>query len=287
MSLAVAERTIPDPFTVVDMGLAVFPLPPGGKTPTLKDWPNRATRNRDIITRYWPHRANIGVPCRPNRLLVVDLDRGHSDADGVGEFRALCERHGQPWPDTYTVQSPRGGLHLYMWCPPDRPLGNTAGRLGPGIDTSGPGRGNRGGYVIGATSVVNGRAYTVVNDAPIQPLPCWLADLLDPPRPRPATPAPITGVTSRYVRAALEGEIQRVLDAQPGGRNSQLNRSAFALGQLVGAGVLNQATTEHALRAAAAAVGLVDDDGPRQVEATIISGLTAGMRKPRQIRGRS
>lgn len=275
----------PDPLAVVERGLAVFPLPQGGRVPTLKDWPNRSISDPEIIRQHWRNGSNIGVACKPNGLLVIDLDRNHSDADGVETFTGLCETHGQPWPNTFTAGSPRGGLHLYTWCPQGRTLGNSAGRLGPGIDTRGPGRGNNGGYVIGVGSIVNGKTYTVIRDTSIQVLPEWLADLLDPPQQAAKSVGPLPTVSNKYVMAALEGEVQRVLDTGHGGRNHQLNSSAFALGQLVGAYLLTQITAETALRAAADAIGLMSDDGPRQVEATIASGLGAGIKQPRHVRG--
>lgn len=253
--------------------------------PALKDWPNRCTSDRDVILQHWPNGSNICVGMQASNAVGIDLDRNHTDADGVETFTKLCETHGQPWPYTFTVQSPRGGLHLYYWAPAGHTFGNTASRLGPGIDTRGPGRDNGGGYLIGPTSIVNGKTYTVVRDMPVQILPSWLADLLDPPPQEVKPVGPLPTVTNRYVMAALEGEVQRVLDAVSGTRNDTLNRAAFALGQFVGAYLLTQATAEAALRAAADAIGLMSDDGPRQVEATIASGLGAGIKQPRHIKG--
>jgi len=275
----------PDPLAVVERGLAVAPIPPGGRVPALKDWPNRCTSDRDVILQHWPNGSNICVGMRGSNAVGIDLDRNHTDADGVETFTKLCETHGQPWPHTLTVQSPRGGLHLYYWAPTGRTFGNTASKLGPGIDTRGPGRDNGGGYLIGPGSVVNGTPYTVVKDTSIQVLPEWLANLLDPPQQAVKPVRPLPAVSSKYVMAALEGEVQRVLDTGSGGRNHQLNRSAFALGQLVGAYLLSQLAAETALRAAADAIGLMSDDGPRQVEATIASGLGAGIKQPRHVRG--
>ncbi|MFI6396484.1 bifunctional DNA primase/polymerase [Nonomuraea sp. NPDC050540] len=88
-------------------------------------------------------------------------------------------------------QPPSGGLHLYLAVPPGVIIGSTAGRhpnspLGPGIDTRGPGRGGRGGYLVGPGSIVDGRPYTIERDQPIATCPAWLANLLA----LPATPAP-------------------------------------------------------------------------------------------------
>jgi hypothetical protein len=72
--------------------------------------------------------------------------------------------------------------------------------------------------------------------------------------------------------------------AGPGRRNDQLNRSAFNLGTLVGAGHLDEAEVANALLIAAEAASLVADDGIASCERTIASGLTAGIVRPRERR---
>ena len=61
-----------------------------------------------------------------------------------------------------------------------------------------------------------------------------------------------------------------------GRRSDQLNRSAFSLGTLVGAGALGQADVETALLAAAVQAGL----GHVEATRTIGSGLHAGNARP-------
>lgn len=286
-------------------GLAVFPCgtPRGGshghtpgsdsdcvrckaeKRPMISDWPNRATSDPKVIAAHWPPDANIGIGCMKSGLLVIDLDRHNPEADGVDAFTALCEKRGFPWPSTFTVPTPGDGIHLYYWAPAARPLGNSAGRLGPGIDTRGPGAGNSGGYVLGPGSAVGGKPYTVTRDAPIEPLPDWIADLLDPPRPAPKPIGRTPRIDDRYLAAAVKGEIERVLAAVNGTRNDTLNTAAFNLGTIIGAGLLDAITAETALYAAADAIGLVAEDGDRQTRATIASGLNSGTKNPRRIRG--
>ena len=85
-----------------------------------------------------------------------------------------------------------------------------------------------------------------------------------------------------YAAAAVRAELGAVIGAPAGARNHQLNSSAFSLGQLVTAGLLDEGQVAEALRRAAERNGLLADDGPRQCEATIRSGLRAGMANPRQ-----
>lgn len=84
-----------------------------------------------------------------------------------------------------------------------------------------------------------------------------------------------------YAQRALADELAR-LASTPGNshnRNNQLNRSAFALGQLIGAGVLDRGSVEAALYGVAASIGL----GEVETRATIKSGLEAGIKEPRKL----
>ncbi|GAA2571990.1 hypothetical protein GCM10010435_53110 [Winogradskya consettensis] len=80
----------------------------------------------------------------------------------------------------------------------------------------------------------------------------------------------------RYAAVAVAAETDRVARAPVGTRNDTLNRAAFALGRLVGAGLLDAATVVRDLTAAAAWSGL----GRAETIRTIRSGLTAGRRTP-------
>ena len=90
---------------------------------------------------------------------------------------AALEREHGAMPATAEVVTPRGGRHLYLIVPNGRPMpGNSASRLGEGIDTRG-----QGGYVLAPPSVVSGRAYTWSVDSGdrIAEAPGWLLDRLD------------------------------------------------------------------------------------------------------------
>lgn len=81
-----------------------------------------------------------------------------------------------------------------------------------------------------------------------------------------------------YGRAALDGEIERMLAAGEGTRNHTLNRCAFAMGQLVAGGEIDEYTVTTELCAAARLVGLDE----REIAATYRSGLLDGMLLPRK-----
>ena len=89
--------------------------------------------------------------------------------------------------------------------------------------------------------------------------------------------------SSDYGRRAAQLERDE-LGAVPTGvgeRNSALNRSAFKLGTLVASGHLTEESAYEAVMAGARANGYESDHGERTTRQQILSGLRAGMRKPR------
>ncbi|WP_030955858.1 bifunctional DNA primase/polymerase [Streptomyces sp. NRRL S-481] len=220
----------------------------GHKTPE-----QRATTDTELLIAAWAQRPyNVGIATGPSGLLVVDLDTlkpndPKGTPDGATSFQALCERAGQPVPDTYRVRTARGGEHLYFTQPPGVRLHSTAGRLAKKIDTRG-----WGGYVVAAGSTTADGTYTVLDDREPAPLPPWLHDALKPPsRPRYAMPDSMK-TRSGYAAAALRGEVTNVATAADGTRNATLLRAARALGRLVASGDLTRVEVEEALSRAAA-----------------------------------
>jgi Bifunctional DNA primase/polymerase, N-terminal len=249
-----------------DHGMAVFPLVPGRKVPAVdKDWEHQATTNHLAIARTWRKAPyNIGVATGPSGLLVVDLDqpKHHGDlppepwrnrgaTSGADVLALVATEHTADLADlhrTYTVTTPTGGKHLYYRQPSPAQLGNSAGRIGWKIDTRG-----HGGYVVGAGSITTAGRYLAEATMAPQPLPSWIIEALDTTPPAAAAPRtePNLKNTSPYACAALTGELEKVLAATPGQRNDTLNRAAFALGQLVGAQLLDQHVARDELVSAA------------------------------------
>jgi hypothetical protein len=272
-----------------DRGLAVFPLVPGRKVPAAGVDPEAAaTTDHRTIARLWRQAPyNIGVATGASGLLVVDLDlpkhtgdvppvewRTRGATTGADVLALIAAEHGTAVPATYTVQTCSGGQHLYFQQPTDRELPNSAGRIGWKIDTRG-----HGGYVVGAGSVIDHRHYTATGTLPPQQLPGWISDLLPAPEPidLERQPGPVQRHTDAYAMAALTGELDKLLAATEGRRNDALNSAAFVLGTLVGADVLDEASTRDELISAAGRIGL----SRTEAERTITSGLTAGARNPR------
>jgi len=168
------DATVAAALGLAARGLAVFRLRPGARRPE-PGWQELCTTDPLAISCLFRAGDNIGVGCRASNVVGIDLDV----PDGAATFGVLATQRGNGWPDTLTVRTPRGGLHLYFRPPPGRAIASTSGVLAPGIDVRGPGRA-AGGYLIGPGSTVNGSAYVIARDAPIADLPGWLAPLLTP-----------------------------------------------------------------------------------------------------------
>ncbi|MFG2299680.1 bifunctional DNA primase/polymerase [Actinacidiphila glaucinigra] len=255
-------------------GWHVFPLHARRKTPALhgerscprtgncttghRKWEQRATTDPDRIRAAWSHRPfNVGIATGPSGLLVVDLDvsKDNSSADapsGAATFKALCERAGHGVPDTYRVRTASGGEHLYFTTPPGVRLANTAGTVGPLVDTRA-----WGGYVVAAGSETYAGRYEAVGGPVAVPLPRWLQSILEPaPRPAQAPSVAVAGQTRRYADIALANETRNVAAAQQGSREAALFRAARAVGRFVAWGDLPRSVVEQALQEAGEAAGL-------------------------------
>jgi hypothetical protein len=300
---------------LAERGWPVFPLRPGMKTPALHGrnncprsgscaqghlgWEQRATTDRPVIERCWSHAAyNIGLATGRAGLVVVDLDTAeHGQAlldgwsiggisSGADALAHLANQAGHGLPETYTVRTPTGGMHLYFLAPQGIKLRNTTSCLGPLIDTRA-----QGGYVVAAGSVAPAGRYELTDDHEPAPLPGWLLQALTPqPRETNSATRDIgTDRYSRYLRAALNREASRVTNAAPGTRNQALFIASCALGQLIAGGALAENDARTALEHAAEEHVTTGAYSTRQRDNTINSGFLAGHSRPRTLRktGRS
>lgn len=260
-------------------------LPLNGKIPDadlVSEGLTNATKSVATLRFWWSQNptANVGVVTgERSGLLVLDVDPRHG---GDAALAALEAAHGA-LPRTVRARTGTDGEHVYFAYPRIGRYPNSAGKLGPGLDTRGAG-----GYVVavGSTHPETGRPYAWVpghgpDEAALAEAPAWLLEpLAEKPRPAaaPVRIAPSAG-RSRYAERALEDEVRAVSSAAVGTRNDTLNTSAFSLGQLVGAGALDEAEVEDLLLQAALGAGLSE----REAAGVIRRGVGDGMREPREI----
>lgn len=247
-----------------------------GKHPRIAGGLHSASTDPGQITRWWERApaSNIGLRTGiESGLVVLDIDPAHG---GSRSIKALIDRHGD-LSDMPRVRTGSGGWHLFF-AHPGEPVRNSAGRLGPGLDVRGDG-----GYVIAPPSVhASGAHYRwEIEAGALPPMPDWLLELIKHPI-RQITPPSFDPIepgrdASAWARAALDAEIRAVRAAPQGARNMALNRSAFCLGQIIGAGLLEQHSVENLLIDSGVGIGL----GEREAILTVHSGLRAGLEHPR------
>ncbi|MDI3423955.1 bifunctional DNA primase/polymerase [Streptomyces luteolus] len=272
-----------------------------------------ATADPDRITAWWRRipAAGIGVAAGPSQLVILDVDCHSGQAptdpsellpavelphdlvpgsvqDGRDTLALLVEARRAPYPGlnpaTLTVRTPSGGVHYWFRAPADTKWRPLAGALGWQLDVRAGSS-----YAVAPGTVTRAGTYTALGECrAVAELPVWLARDLDrtghrvrPERPRMALPWRSRSLGSGYIAGAIRGELRAVAEAQPGTRNGTLNRSAFNLGTLLAPGNLDRNRVADALLDAARHAGLPD----REAEAAIRSGLAAGERQPRALRG--
>jgi hypothetical protein len=273
----------------VAMGWSIIPIKPGTKQPAIPSWDEYAIARADLDQwRVWWSElsgdmgvavvysgCNVGMGLQ---LVCVDTDSTEEEkwvrAQGVpptptvgtasgfhryflapAGLKHFSGKEGTPWPEV------RAGEHYTVLPPSVHPIGLEYEWLD--------------GLALG--------------EVEIAALPEWGVELMrgtDPvatPR-EPAEPvAPKTAEERRreYGKSALGRELSDLSSAMQGGRNDQLNRAAYNLGQLVSGGVLDEHEVRQALLGACHANGLVKDDGLRAVQTTLESGLSSGKETPR------
>jgi len=260
-----------------------------------------ATVDHELIDSWFRRfpTMNVGIATEPSRLLIVDCDSAaHGPIadpawqmpdvkDGLDVMQVIVERYGEVWPDdTMQVATPRNGLHLYWALPPEVAVRSIGGKFGPSIDIKGASA-----FIVAPTSTKPEGVYRRIGSvtAPA-PAPEWLLLHLEstghmpqPVQPRRVGQRPrfsnVNG-TRRYVAKAVEAELDNVAACRAQ-RNAQLSASAFALGQFVGAGLLDCDDVHQALTDAAEQAGI--SPAERKAQDTIRRGLAAGARQPRTI----
>jgi hypothetical protein len=184
---------------VARLGLRIHPL--RRKHAILEDWPARASSDCDTIRSWLANgEQNYGIVC--DLVAVIDTDSA--------ELTAWWEKNMPPTP--WRVRTPRGGMHFYYLSV----LGlRNAVKARRGWDVRAGGRG----YVAGAGSLVDGKAYELLGEETLDlpPFdPAWLPTEGVQPVTLPAAVKParakIRNLRS-YIRRIVSIQGQRGSDA--------------------------------------------------------------------------
>lgn len=138
---------------LAERGFHLHPL--DQKRPLLSDWPDLATRDAAQLRAWSEQYPGCGFGIVPGKSghFVLDLDR-KGGRDGVAELEKLQAELAIELPNTLSVATANGGVHVYL-------AGNSrnAVNLRPGLDVRGDN-----GFVVAPGSVVDGREYRIIGD---------------------------------------------------------------------------------------------------------------------------
>jgi hypothetical protein len=147
-------------------GLYVFPILELTKDEPLVKWGTRATCDAKQIAAWWqqwPH-ANIGCATGPSGLAVIDTDN-KPEGNGENTLRGLPRLT-----PTRMARTRGGGIHRFYWDDFGE-VGNTAGKIGPHVDTRGVG-----GYVVLPPSRTSKGRYAWLNHAKLARIDPWVIE---------------------------------------------------------------------------------------------------------------
>jgi len=158
----------------IERGFYVFPCKPGTKKPAIGDNLRQASNDYGQVLGWAEQfdRCNWGAAPHHSGHVVFDLDRKNGK-DGVAELERLALTNGEWNTDTLLVNTPSGGLHVWL----AGSARTSRGEVAPGIDVRGGVGEHATGYVLLPGSVVDGNAYAIEHDAEIADAPEWLLSL--------------------------------------------------------------------------------------------------------------
>lgn len=135
-------------------GIPIFPCVEGGKTPAIPGGFKSATIDEKTINEWWARNPNYNLAVCPDDAgwYVVDVEY-----NGIEDWEKYYTGR------TYTNKTPRGGRHFIF-----QGSGPSKVRFMNGYswDTRG-----RGGYILLPPSMVDGKEYETIDEAPLEPIP--------------------------------------------------------------------------------------------------------------------
>ena len=249
-------------------GWFVFPV--GDKIPLIPGWESKATTDPEQIRKWHEEEflwCNFGFAAGRAGIAVIDLDvhkkqKDGSFVDGRDSLAKLEEECGGKLPETFTVRTPSGGIHLYFRA---ENVGSVNGFL-PAVDVK-----SCTGLVVVPGSESEKGIYTIEKDIPVADMPDWFLDVYghrkgqETGAPQMMYNAHITPDTPDKIDAAVS-IIENWEYAEEGERNQQLFQLAR---ELCKAGVSEEMALELYREHGVEHIDL--DPDAREVSATIHS----------------
>lgn len=178
----VVNDTLAHALAYAGLGWRVMPILPGKKKPRLDEWPTAATTDPDLIAQWWTNWPDhgIGLVCgSESGFFALDVDPRHSGDEVLRDY----EQANTSLPETVQAITGGGGSH-YLWAwpalEPGQTIGNSAGKIGSGLDVK-----STGGYIVVAPSIHPDTASRyewesshLPGQVPVAPAPQWLLDLV-------------------------------------------------------------------------------------------------------------
>ncbi len=262
-------------------------IKPGEKAPIGESWGVTRPTERSIRETFkrFPN-AGVGLLLGPEAG-IIDIECDDSEGEG-----SLAKLMGGEIVLTLGWSSARGPHHLFRYDARLAHYGKSIIKLPelPGLEIRIGGDGKQLQSNCPPTIGTDGKPREWNRSRIVADLPEAVFSFLDAAlakaKGKPGIAAPdftltVTSAQDAYVTKALDDECQSVALAPDGEQNKTLNDAAFALGQFVGAGVLDRSEVERRLLEAAA--GYIQKDGEHVARATIRSGLNAGQNQPRDL----
>jgi putative DNA primase/helicase len=289
------------------LGFNVLPMRSDIKSTTLDHWKHFHTRRQteqEVLAMTWGN--NIGIINGISDLRSVDLDQCHNVETLFKVLELLGLDYDYPW----VVQSPGkgGGFHIYLHCPDELTLTPNGVIVGYPKETSKEEkdpfsqielRWNKCVTVFPPSIHIEthtpyewafGTPETPIATVPLTVVEKAFTSLATTQKKRVETNiAMLTTDTAEtatstktftfdtWAQKAFTQELDTLRFTAEGQRNAQLNRSAFNLGQIIGANRLGEQEVRDELARTAATIGLDE----KEIESTITSGIAAGRKKPR------
>jgi putative DNA primase/helicase len=292
---AKSDTTIEYALAIHKLGFNVLPMRLDHKSPTLTNWKpfiSRPQNTKEIQSFQWEN-TNIGIINGVNGHRSIDIDQ----CDNVEILFKVLELLGLDPGYEWVVASPGkgGGFHIHLLCSDELTITNAGTIVGkPKIkDTFDQIELRWKNCITMFPSSIHpdthtpyawafGTPQTPLATVPIQVIESAYRALTVPQSKHALEPTKSTEEKKlppfdAWAQRALEQELSIIRTTTEGNRNAQLNRSAYALGQIVGSGLLEIDMVTAELSRAGTTAGLNE----REITSTIKSGLEAGMKKPR------